>query len=122
MDNFSGPGLSTMSKPMRKRRSNLNRRPPNESESPQEYRDSISLSSTPSDHVSDAPSEGNVVHEAMNWTKGLTSNQCISRASYTNLADAETVHNSYDADRVFEESNSLNRLLKITLQQLAARV
>ncbi|KAL0357268.1 UNVERIFIED_CONTAM: Polyubiquitin [Sesamum calycinum] len=112
MDNFSGPGLSTMSKPMRKRRSNLNRRPPNESESPQEYRDSISLSSTPSDHVSDAPSEGNVVHEAMNWTKGLTSNQCISRASYTNLADAETVHNSYDADGVFEESNSLNRSIE----------
>ncbi|XP_011087489.1 uncharacterized protein LOC105168956 [Sesamum indicum] len=112
MDNYSGPGLSTMSKPMRKRRSNLNRRPPNESQSPQEYRDSISLSSTPSDHVSDAPSEGNVVHEAMNWTKGLTSNQCISRASYTNLADAETVHNSYDMDRVFEESNSLNRSIE----------
>ncbi|KAL0422099.1 UNVERIFIED_CONTAM: hypothetical protein Slati_3232800 [Sesamum latifolium] len=112
MDNYSGPGLSTMSKPMRKRRSNLNRRPPNESESPQEYRDSISLSSTPSDHVSDAPSEGNAVHEAMNWTKGLTSNQCISRASYTNLADAETVHNSYDADGVFEESNSLNRSIE----------
>ncbi|KAK4402128.1 hypothetical protein Sango_0953500 [Sesamum angolense] len=62
--------------------------------------------------LSDAPSEGNVVHEAMNWTKGLTSNQCISRASYTNLADAETVHNSYDADGVFEESNSLNRSIE----------
>ncbi|KAI3445419.1 hypothetical protein Pfo_002084 [Paulownia fortunei] len=109
MDNYGGFGHNTTSKPLRKRRSNLNRRPPNESESPEEYRDSISLSSTPSDHVSDAPSEGNIVHEAINWRKGLNSNQCISRASYTNLADAETVHKSYDEDGVFEESIDLKR-------------
>ncbi|KAL3843539.1 hypothetical protein ACJIZ3_000942 [Penstemon smallii] len=54
MDNFGGIGFSGVTKTSKKRRSTLNRRPPNESESPQEYDDSVSLSSTP---LSDAPTE-----------------------------------------------------------------
>ncbi|KAL1564411.1 hypothetical protein AAHA92_06759 [Salvia divinorum] len=42
-------GSNTTRRTSRKR-SNMNHRPSNESESPQENRDSISLSSTPSDH------------------------------------------------------------------------
>lgn len=101
MDNYGDFALHT-TKPSRKRRSNLNRRPPYESESPQEYRDPISPSLIPSGHVSDAQGEGNIVPQAKIWSKGQNSNQCISRASYTNLVDAETVHKSND-----EESNDL---------------
>ncbi|KAL7119966.1 hypothetical protein ACP275_02G094400 [Erythranthe tilingii] len=107
MDNYVGSELQIASKPSRKRRSNLNRRPPTpyESDSPQqEYRDSISLSSTPSDHVSDAPTEANIVQEATIWTKGLNSNQCISTASFTNLSEAETMHGSNDD----KESSQVN--------------
>ncbi|KAG8369079.1 hypothetical protein BUALT_Bualt15G0112900 [Buddleja alternifolia] len=100
MDDFGGVGLGTMSKTSKKRRSNLYRRPTNESECLLEYHDSVSLSSTPSDHVSDAPSEG---------TMGQNLNQCISRASYSNLADAETVHKSSDEDVVYGEPNDLKR-------------
>ncbi|EYU34896.1 hypothetical protein MIMGU_mgv1a007616mg [Erythranthe guttata] len=104
MDNY---GVHTASKPSRRRRSNLNRRPPtpHESDSPkQENRDSISLSSTPSDHVSDAPTEGNIVQEATIWSKGLNSNQFISTASCTNLSEAETMHESNDD----KESSQVN--------------
>ncbi|KAL7157663.1 hypothetical protein ABFS83_02G092400 [Erythranthe nasuta] len=104
MDNY---GVHTASKPSRRRRSNLNRRPPtpHESDSPQqENRDSVSLSSTPSDHVSDAPTEGNIVREATIWSKGLNSNQFISTASYTNLSEAETMHESNDD----KESSQVN--------------
>ncbi|KAK6159814.1 hypothetical protein DH2020_003195 [Rehmannia glutinosa] len=111
MDNYGDFGLNTTSKPSRKR-SNLNRRPSNESESPQDYRDSISMSSTPSDRVSDAPSEGNILHQTINWTKGPNSTQWISRASYSNLADAETVQQSYDEDGIFEESVDIKRSIE----------
>ncbi|KAL8061542.1 hypothetical protein ABFX02_02G092400 [Erythranthe guttata] len=105
MDNYGGSELHIASKPSRKRRSNLNRRPPYESDSPQqENRDSISLSSTPSDHVSDAPTEGNIVLEATIWSKGLKSNQCISTPSYTNLSEAETMHEGNDD----KESSQVN--------------
>ncbi|XP_051146847.1 uncharacterized protein LOC127262270 isoform X2 [Andrographis paniculata] len=103
MDNCEDIGISTAtsSKPSRKRRSHLNRRPPNELESPPEYRDSASLSSTPSDHVSYALSEGNNTHEDINWKKGLT------RASFTNLADAEKVHTNHDEDGTFRAVDDL---------------
>lgn len=58
MDSHGDSGSNTTRRTSRRRRSNFNHRPSNESESPQENRDSISLSSTPSDHVSDAPSVG----------------------------------------------------------------
>lgn len=91
MDNNYGDfGSNTMHKPLRKRRSNLYRRPPNESESPQEYLDSVSLSSTPSDHVSDAPSVGKQ-----------------SSTPSLNLADAETERRSYDEGDTLEESTDL---------------
>lgn len=91
MDNNQGDfGSNTVHRPLRKRRSNLYRRPPNESESPQEYLDSVSLSSTPSDHVSDAPSVGKELA-----TPSL------------NLADAETERRSYDEGDTLEESTDL---------------
>ncbi|KAL8545430.1 hypothetical protein ACS0TY_005552 [Phlomoides rotata] len=108
MDNYGSSGLNTTSRPSRKRRSNLHRRPTTESDYSQEHRDSVSLSSTPSDHVSDAPSEGNVVHDVINQRNGL-SNECISRASYTNLTDAETVNRGYDEGEVFDDSIDLKR-------------
>lgn len=83
MENYGSFGLNTTSKPSRKRRTNLHRRPTNEYESPQEYRDSISLSSTPSDPVSDA--------------------------SYTDLVDTETVKRGYDEGEVFDDSIALKR-------------
>lgn len=108
MDNYGSFGLNTISQPSRKRRSNLHRRPTNEYDYPQEYRDSISLSSTPSDHVSDAPSEGNVVNDAVNQRKGLF-DEGISSASYTNLADAETMNKGYDEGEVFDDTIDIKR-------------
>ncbi|XP_057792046.1 uncharacterized protein LOC131008941 [Salvia miltiorrhiza] len=90
MDTHGDSGSNTTRKPSRKRRSNLIRRPLNESESPQENRDSISLSSTPSDHVSDAPSVGK---------ESLTPS--------LNLGDAITVHRSYDEGDTLDESTNL---------------
>lgn len=90
MDSHGESGINTTRKPSRKRRSSLNRRPSNESESPQEYIDSISLSSTPSDHVSDAPSEGKE-----------------SSTPSLHLGDAETVNRSFDEGETLEESTDL---------------
>ncbi|KAH6820124.1 hypothetical protein C2S53_015927 [Perilla frutescens var. hirtella] len=91
MDNNYGDFESnTTRRALRKRRSNLYRRPPNESESPQEYQDSISFSSTPSDHVSDAPSGAK-----------------DSSTPSLNLADAETVHRSNDEGDTLEASTDL---------------
>lgn len=59
-----------------------------ESESPQEYHDPVSLSSTPSDHTRGALIDDN--------TKDLSSDQYNSRSSYGNLANAETVLKSGD--------------------------
>ncbi|KAL1564410.1 stress response protein NST1-like isoform X1 [Salvia divinorum] len=89
MDSHGDSGSNTTRRTSRKR-SNMNHRPSNESESPQENRDSISLSSTPSDHVSDAPSVGKE-----------------SSTSLLNLCDAETVHKIYDEDNSLEESTDL---------------
>ncbi|KAL2514031.1 uncharacterized protein Fot_28002 [Forsythia ovata] len=94
MDNFGGVGLSTVSKTVRRRRSNMNRRPSNESQSPQDYHDSL-----PSDHINDALSDDSGDHDASPWMKELNLNQCISRASYTNLTEAETVLKNDDVRR-----------------------
>lgn len=90
MDSHGDSGSNTTRRTSRKRRSNLNHRPSNESESPQENRDSISLSSTPSDHVSDAPSAGKE-----------------SSTLSLNLCDAETVHKIYDEENTMEDSTEL---------------
>lgn len=82
MDNLGGFVLTGTSNPSRKRRTSLNRRPPNESDSPQGYHDSISLSSTPSDLVSDAPSEGNALHE---FVKFYVIYYLMAYALYINL-------------------------------------
>ncbi|GFP80353.1 hypothetical protein PHJA_000178700 [Phtheirospermum japonicum] len=76
MDNYGDFGPNTKLKPLKKKRSNLNRRPQNESESPQEYCDSI------------------------------------SRASYSNLADAEKAQQSYDEHGILEEMNN-NKMSEI---------
>ncbi|CAA0822335.1 Unknown protein [Striga hermonthica] len=104
MDNGGdfGPTDTATSRPMRRRRSNLIRRPLNESESHQECRDSISLSSTPSDHASE---EGNnILNQTTNSQKEPGSTLSISRASYTNLADADTVQRLYDERDMIEET------------------
>ncbi|KAG6421851.1 hypothetical protein SASPL_118410 [Salvia splendens] len=90
MDSHGDSGSNTTRRTSRKRRSNLNHRPSNESESPQENRDSISLSSTPSDHVSDAPSAGKE-----------------SSTTSLNLCDAESVHKIYDEENTLEDSTDL---------------
>lgn len=110
MDNYEGGlGMSTTSKPLRKRRSNLNRRPTvNESESPLEYHDSVSRSSTPSDHISDAPSEGNIISESIPWRKGLHPTHSTTRASFTNLSDAEKERTNFDEDGMLLEADDFN--------------
>lgn len=95
MDNYGDSRSNSTRNPLRKKRSNLNRRPSLESESPQEYRDSVSLSSTPSDHVSDAPSVGKE-----------------SSTPSLNPADAETLHRSFAEGDPLEESIELRSSLE----------
>ncbi|KAL3620667.1 hypothetical protein CASFOL_035579 [Castilleja foliolosa] len=93
MDNIGDLGPNTKLKHLKKKRSYLNRRPQNESESPQDDCDSISLSSTPSYQVSDAA-------------------RCISRTSYSNFADAEKSHQIHNEHELFEETN-VNKMSEI---------
>lgn len=95
MDNCGDSRSNSTRNPLRKKRSNLSRRPSVESESPQEYRDSVSLSSTPSDHVSDAPSVGKE-----------------SSTPSLNPADAETLHRSFPEGDPIEESTDLRSSLE----------
>ncbi|XP_042044511.1 uncharacterized protein LOC121790331 isoform X2 [Salvia splendens] len=90
MDSHGDSGSNTTRRTSRKRRSNFNHRRSNESESPQDNRDSISLSSTPSDHVSDAPSVGKE-----------------SSTPSLNLCDTEIVHKIYDEENTLEDSTNL---------------
>ncbi|GER49456.1 HIT zinc finger [Striga asiatica] len=109
MDNSGdfGPTDTATSRPMRRRRSNLIHRPLNESEVHQEYRDSISLSSTPSDHVSE---EGNnILNQTVNWQKEPGSTLSISMPSYANLAGTDTVQQLYDERDVIEETIDFKR-------------
>ncbi|CAA3020766.1 SWR1 complex subunit 2 isoform X1 [Olea europaea subsp. europaea] len=112
MDNIGGFRHSNMSKTVRRRRSNMNRRPSNESQSPQDYHDSL-----PSDHLNDAPSDDSAGHDAIPWRKKLNLNHCISRASYTSLTEAETVLKNNDEYGGFGD---LKELMKSSEDDLAA--
>lgn len=80
----------------------MNRRPSNESQSPQDYHESL-----PSDHLNDALSDDSADHDAIPWRKELNLNHCISRASYTSLTEAETVLKNNDEDGGFGDLKEL---------------
>ena len=98
MESFGHLRFGDTSKTVTKKRSNSTRRPRYDSQQFPD-RDNSSLSSTPpSDSVSKASSDDNTGRHGTNpRKKELYLNQGSSRASSTNLTEAETVTNTEDA-------------------------
>nr|XP_027114840.1 transcriptional regulator ATRX-like isoform X1 [Coffea arabica]XP_027114841.1 transcriptional regulator ATRX-like isoform X1 [Coffea arabica] len=102
----------------RKKRSIRPRRRVDDSQSCLDYRDNSSLSSTPvSDSMSKPSSEENLSHAAATGGKEST-NQSVSRASYDNLGDAETVSKmSNEVGRLGESNDAgISKLKKVKLK------
>ncbi|KAA8545254.1 hypothetical protein F0562_020038 [Nyssa sinensis] len=106
MESFGGFGFGDASKTVRKKRSNSSRRPRNDSQPLPDYRDNSSLSSTPpSDNASKASSDDNTGQGTNSRRKELNLNQCSSRASSSNLAEAETAVKANNEDGIGESSD-----------------
>ncbi|PSS03075.1 INO80 complex subunit B like [Actinidia chinensis var. chinensis] len=90
MENFGGFEFTDTGKTARKKRSNLARRPRNDSQPLIDCRDNSSPSTQPSDNVSRASSDENNGAGSNSWKKERNLIQCTSRASSTNLVEVDT--------------------------------
>ncbi|KAK3034059.1 hypothetical protein RJ639_034284 [Escallonia herrerae] len=104
MERFGGLGFSGMSRTTRKKRSNMSRRPRNDSQSFSDNGDTSQLSLKHSSYtLSKASSNETTGHGIISQGKQLNLNQCSSRASYTNFGEAETILKTSDGDGRFGE-------------------
>ncbi|KAK3031227.1 hypothetical protein RJ639_036882 [Escallonia herrerae] len=104
MESFGGFGFGGMSRTARKKRSNMSRRPRNDSQSFPDNGDTSQLSSKHSSYtLSKASSNETTGHGIISQGKQLNLNQCSSRASYTNFGEAETILKTSDGDGRFGE-------------------
>ncbi|KAL3515955.1 hypothetical protein ACH5RR_022857 [Cinchona calisaya] len=116
MENFGGFGFDDTGRSARKKRSIRLRRPLDDSQSCLDYRDNSSLSSTPlSESVSKPSSEENA---GLGDAGRKDMDQSISRASYANLSEAETVFKmSGEVGRLGESNDAgISKLKKVKLK------
>ncbi|KAL6964651.1 hypothetical protein U1Q18_035707 [Sarracenia purpurea var. burkii] len=109
MESFGGFGLRDNCNTARKKRSNLSRRPRNDSQPLVDCNDNSSMSCTPpSDNVSRASSDDNNGHVTNSWQKELHLNQFSARASFTNLVEADTIDSKRCSEGVLAPANWKN--------------
>ncbi|XP_021898802.1 uncharacterized protein LOC110815346 isoform X1 [Carica papaya] len=99
MEGLGGLGFGNMSSSVRKKRSNTSRRPWNDSQPHSEFQEVSSLSSTPpSENVSKFSSDDNYDCSSVGPKKEASLKVCSSRASFSNIPEAESSRNMIRAE------------------------